>query len=67
MILGHTKLYTTLSTPSCTVIERERERAGINFEVTNQKIRFLSIPLLSGCQKLPDRKMYWETSPNTFV
>ena len=23
--------------------------------------------LLSACHKLPDHKMYWETSPNTFV
>ena len=35
-----------------------REKAGISFEITNEKISlFLSMPLLSGCYKLLDRKM----------
>ena len=56
MIVGYTKLY----------IHREKE--DISFEITNEKIRlFLSMLLLSGCHKLPDRRMYWETTPNTFV
>ena len=56
MIIGYTKLY----------IHREKE--DISFEITNEKIRlFLSMLLLSGCHKLPDCRMYWETTPNTFV
>ena len=54
MIVGHTKLYS------------HREKADISFEITNEKIRlFLSMLLLSGFHKLPDRKMYWETTPDT--
>ena len=38
MIFGYTKLYS------------HREKAGISFEITNEKIRlFLSMLLLSGC------------------
>ena len=45
-----------------------REKANITFEITNEKIcLLLSMLLLSGCHKFPDRKMYWETTPNTFV
>ena len=55
-IVGYTNLYS------------HGEKAGISFEITNNKIRFfLSMLLLSGCHKLPDRKMYWETIPDTFV
>ena len=56
MIFGSTKLY------------NHREKAGISFEITNKKIRlFLSMQLLTGCHKLPDRNMYWETNLDTFV
>ena len=47
MIVGYSKLHS------------HREKADISFEITNEKIRlFLSMLLLSGCHKLPDRKMY---------
>ena len=56
MIFGYTKLHS------------HREKANISFEITNEKIRlFSSMLLLSGCHKLPDRKMYWEAIPDTFV
>ena len=56
MIFGSTKLYS------------HREKADITNEITNEKIRlFLSMLLLSGCHKLPDRNMYWEATPDTFV
>ena len=56
MIFGFTKLYS------------HREKAGISFEITNEKVRlFLRMLLLSGSHKLPDRKMYWEAAPDTFV
>ena len=56
MIVGYTKLYS------------HREKTGISFEITNEKIRlFLSMLLLSGCLKLPDRKLYRELAPNNFV
>ena len=43
------------------------EKAGANFEVTNEKIQlFLRMLLLTGCPKLPNHKMYWETTPDTF-
>ena len=55
-VFGYTKLYS------------HREIAGISFEITNEKIRlFLSMLLLSGCHKFPDRKMYWEAAPDTFM
>ena len=47
MIVGYTKLY------------NHREKADISFQITNEKIHlFLSMLLLSGCHKLPDRKMH---------
>ena len=56
MIVGYTKLHS------------HREKADISFEITNEKIHLLlGMLLLSGCHKFPDRKMYWETTPNTFV
>ena len=56
MIFGYTKLYS------------HREETKVSFEITNEKIRlFLSMLPLSGCHKPPDRKMYWETTPDTFV
>ena len=56
MIFGYKKLYS------------HREKAGISLEITNEKIcLFLSMLLLGGCHKLPDRNMYWEATPNTFV
>ena len=49
VIFGYTKL--------CS----HREKADISFKITNEKIRLFSSMLrLSGCFKLPDRKMYWE-------
>ena len=54
MIVGHTKLYS------------HREKTDISFEITNEKSRlFLSMLLLRVCHKLPDHKMYWETTPDT--
>ena len=51
------------ATSSCTV-----EKASINFEITDEKMRlFLSTLLLTGYHKLPDLKMYWEATPGTFV
>ena len=51
-----------------TKLYSHREKAGISFEITNEKIGlFLSMLLLSGCHKLPDHKMYWDATPNTFV
>ena len=56
MIVGYTKLYS------------HREKADISFKITDEKIRsFLNMPLLSGCHKVLDRKMCWETTSNTFV
>ena len=56
MIVGYTKL--------CS----HKEKADISFENTNEKIRlFLSMLLLSGCHELPDCKLYWEKTPETFV
>ena len=44
------------------------EKADINFEITNEKIRlFLSMLLLNGYHKLPDHKIYWEANPDIFV
>ena len=51
MIFRYTKLY------------GHTEKVDISVEITNEKIRyFLSMPLLSGCRKSPERKMYWERS-----
>ena len=56
MIVGYTRFYS------------HREKADISFEITNEKIRlFLSMLLLSGCHRLPHRKMYWGTTTDTFV
>ena len=56
MIVGYTKF--------CS----HREKVDINFDITKEKIcLFLSILLLSGCHKLPERKMCWETTPDAFV
>ena len=56
MIVGFTKLYS------------HREKADVSFEITIEKIRlFLSMLLFSGSHKLPDHKMYWKTTTNTFV
>ena len=52
MIIGYTKLYS------------HREKADVSSEITNEKIHlFLSM----GCHKLPDRKINWEATPDTFV
>ena len=56
MIFGYTKVH------------RHREKVGISFEITNEKIHlFLSMLLLIGCHKLPDRNIYWEATPDSFV
>ena len=56
MIFVYTKLYS------------HREKAGISFKITNEKIRFfLSMLQLSGCDKPPDGNIYWEATPDTFV
>ena len=56
MIFGYCKL------------QSHKEKADASFEITNeQNCFFLSMLLLSGCHKLPDRKTYWEAIPNTFV
>ena len=45
MAFGHTKLYS------------HKEKAGVSFEITNEKMSlFLSMLLLSGRYKLPDLK-----------
>ena len=45
-----------------------RERVDISFEIINEKNRlFLIVLPLRGYHKLPDREMYWETTPDTFV
>ena len=50
MIVGYTKLYI------------HRQKTDIRFEIPNEKNRlFLSMLLLSGCQKVPDRKLCWES------
>ena len=50
------------------MIYSHREKAGISFEITNEKIGlFLSMLLLSGCHKLPASKMCWEANLDTFV
>ena len=56
MVFGYTKLYS------------HREKADTSFEITNGQIRlFSSLLLFSGCYKLPDRKMYWKATHDTFV
>ena len=56
MIVGYTKLYS------------HREKADISYGNTNEKIHLLlSMLLLSGCHKLLDCKMYWETILDTFM
>ena len=56
MIVGYTKLYS------------HREKADISYEITNERSHLLlSMLLFSGCHKLPDCKMYWETILDTFM
>ena len=56
MIVGHIKLYS------------HREKEGTSFEITNETFcLFLAMLMLKRCQKLPKCKMYWETTPDTFV
>ena len=41
-----------------------REKENTSFEITNETFRlFLGMVLLRGCHKIPDHKLYWETSP----
>ena len=50
-------------TSSCTV-----EKTGSNFEITIEKIcLFLSVLLLIGYHELPDHKICWEATTDTFV
>ena len=52
MVAGYAKLY------------NHREKADTSFEITNETFRlFLGMVLPSGCHKIPDLKLYWETSP----
>ena len=51
MIVGSTKLYSDI------------EKTDISFEITNEKLCLIML-LLSGCHKLPDCKMYMETTPD---
>ena len=56
MTVGYAKLYS------------HRKKSDISCETTNEKIRlFLRMLLFSGCHKLPDRTIYWEATPDTFV
>ena len=56
MTVSYTKLYS------------HREKVDVSFEITSKKIRlFLNMLLLRGSQKLPEREIYWETTPDTFV
>ena len=56
LIGGYTKLYSY------------REKAGTSFEITNETFCLvLGMLLLSGCHKLPDRKIYCETPPDIIV
>ena len=56
MIVAHAKLYGHI------------EKADTSFEIINETFcLFLGMLLLSGCRKLPDRKINWETTPDTFV
>ena len=50
------------------MLDSHRERSSISFEITNENNHFvLSMLLLNGCHKLPDRNIYWEATPDTFV
>ena len=57
MIFGYTKLHSY------------REKAGISFEVTYERIcLFLNKQMLlfNRCHEHLDRKIYWEGTPDTF-
>ena len=50
---------------SCTVRERKQT---LVLKISNEEFPiFFGMLLLSGCHKLAERKINWETSPNTFV
>ena len=54
MIVGNTKSY------------GHREKGDTTFEITDETFRLFSgMLLLSGCHNLSDRRMYWETTPDT--
>ena len=56
MTFDYTKLYSY------------RQKTDISFEITNEKIcLFLNMLLLTRWNKLPDGKMYWEATSDTFV
>ena len=51
-----------------TKLHSHREKADTSFEINNETFcLFLGMLLLCGCYKLSDRKMYWESPPDTFV
>ena len=51
--------------PSCTIIERKQT---LVLKISNEIFcLFFGMLLLCGCHKLPERRIYWETSPDTFV
>ena len=55
-VVGYTKSY------------GHRQKADTSFEITNETLRlFLGMVLPSGYHKLSNRKMYWETIPDTFA
>ena len=54
-----------MAKPSCTVIEREQT---LVLKISNEEFPIIvGMLLLSECHKLAERKIYWDTSPNTFV
>ena len=54
-----------LAKPSCSVIERKQT---LVLKISNETFCiFFGMLLLGGCHKPPERKIYWETSPETFV
>ena len=56
MIVGHIQLYS------------HRDKEDTSFEITNEIFRlFLAMLMLKRSHKLPECKMYWETTPDTFV
>ena len=58
--VGYTKLYDHREKADTIVLKV--------LKISNETFRlFLDMLLLSGCHELPDHKIHWETSPDTFV
>ena len=55
MIFGYSKLYS------------HRKKVALVLILLMKKLAFLRMLLLSGCHKLPDRKMFREVNPDTFA